>query len=57
MRIFQVDAFTSTRFTGNPALVVLDADVLLGLRPPRHHGRDVAQLAALQGAVVSEKAA
>lgn len=26
MRIFQVDAFTSTRFTGNPALVVLDAD-------------------------------
>jgi len=26
LRIFQVDAFTSTRFTGNPALVVLDAD-------------------------------
>ena len=26
MRNFQVDAFTSTRFTGNPALVVLDAD-------------------------------
>lgn len=26
MRIFQVDAFTSTRFTGNPAVVVLDAD-------------------------------
>ena len=26
MRIFQVDAFTSTRFTGNPATVVLDAD-------------------------------
>ena len=26
MRIFQVDAFTSTRFTGNPAIVVLDAD-------------------------------
>ncbi len=26
MRIFQVDAFTSTRFTGNPASVVLDAD-------------------------------
>ena len=26
MRIFQVDTFTSTRFTGNPALVVLDAD-------------------------------
>src|SRR5258708_19294332 len=24
--IFQVDTFTSTRFTGNPALVVLDAD-------------------------------
>ena len=28
MRIFQVDAFTSTRFTGNPAIVVLDADGL-----------------------------
>ena len=26
MRIFQVDAFTRTRFTGNPATVVLDAD-------------------------------
>ena len=26
MRIFQVDAFTPTRFTGNPATVVLDAD-------------------------------
>ncbi len=26
MRIFQVDAFTGTRFTGNPATVVLDAD-------------------------------
>ncbi len=26
MRIFQVDAFTSTRFTGNPSTVVLDAD-------------------------------
>ncbi|HEY0748668.1 MAG TPA: PhzF family phenazine biosynthesis isomerase [Steroidobacteraceae bacterium] len=26
MRIFQVDAFTATRFTGNPALVILDAD-------------------------------
>ena len=26
MRIFQVDAFTTTRFTGNPAIVVLDAD-------------------------------
>jgi PhzF family phenazine biosynthesis protein len=26
MRIFQVDAFTDTRFTGNPAVVVLDAD-------------------------------
>ena len=26
MRIFQVDAFTNTRFTGNPATVVLDAD-------------------------------
>ena len=26
MRIFQVDAFTATRFTGNPATVVLDAD-------------------------------
>ena len=26
MRIFQVDAFTATRFTGNPAIVALDAD-------------------------------
>ncbi len=26
MRIFQVDAFTRTRFAGNPATVVLDAD-------------------------------
>ncbi len=26
MRIFQVDAFTTTRFTGNPATVILDAD-------------------------------
>jgi PhzF family phenazine biosynthesis protein len=26
LRIFQVDAFTHTRFTGNPATVVLDAD-------------------------------
>jgi PhzF family phenazine biosynthesis protein len=26
LRIFQVDAFTSTRFTGNPVTVVLDAD-------------------------------
>ncbi len=26
MRIFQVDAFTAIRFTGNPATVVLDAD-------------------------------
>jgi len=26
LRIFQVDAFTQTRFTGNPALVVLDAE-------------------------------
>jgi PhzF family phenazine biosynthesis protein len=26
LRIFQVDTFTSTRFTGNPAIVVLDAD-------------------------------
>jgi PhzF family phenazine biosynthesis protein len=26
LRIFQVDAFTTTRFTGNPATVVLDAD-------------------------------
>jgi PhzF family phenazine biosynthesis protein len=26
LRIFQVDAFTSTRFAGNPATVVLDAD-------------------------------
>jgi len=28
VRIFQVDAFTDTPFTGNPAGVVLDADVL-----------------------------
>jgi len=28
LRIFQVDAFTATRFTGNPASVVLDADGL-----------------------------
>lgn len=26
MRIFQVDAFTRTRFTGNPATVILDAE-------------------------------
>jgi PhzF family phenazine biosynthesis protein len=26
VRIFQVDAFTHTRFTGNPATVILDAD-------------------------------
>src|SRR6202790_2953640 len=26
LRIFHVDAFTRTRFTGNPASVVLDAD-------------------------------
>jgi PhzF family phenazine biosynthesis protein len=26
LRIFQVDAFTATRFTGNPTIVVLDAD-------------------------------
>jgi PhzF family phenazine biosynthesis protein len=26
VRIFQVDAFTAVRFTGNPAIVVLDAD-------------------------------
>lgn len=26
MRIFQVDAFTKVRFTGNPATVILDAD-------------------------------
>jgi PhzF family phenazine biosynthesis protein len=26
LRIFQVDAFTQTRFTGNPAAVLLDAD-------------------------------
>src|ERR1700676_773650 len=26
LRLFQVDAFTNTRFTGNPATVVLDAD-------------------------------
>ena len=28
MQVFQVDAFTRTRFTGNPAGVVLDADAL-----------------------------
>src|SRR3954470_5190520 len=28
IRIFQVDAFTTERFTGNPAGVVLDADSL-----------------------------
>lgn len=28
VRIFQVDAFTSTQFAGNPASVVLDADAL-----------------------------
>jgi PhzF family phenazine biosynthesis protein len=28
LRIFQVDTFTSTRFAGNPAIVVLDADGL-----------------------------
>jgi PhzF family phenazine biosynthesis protein len=28
LRIFQVDAFTDTPFTGNPATVVLDADAL-----------------------------
>ena len=28
LHIFQVDAFTHTRFTGNPAIVVLDADGL-----------------------------
>src|SRR6188508_3525192 len=28
IRIFQVDAFTTDRFTGNPAGVVLDADSL-----------------------------
>src|SRR6202166_1994935 len=26
LRIFQVDTFTATRFAGNPAIVVLDAD-------------------------------
>jgi len=26
LRIFQVDAFTRTRFTGNPATIILDAD-------------------------------
>jgi PhzF family phenazine biosynthesis protein len=28
LRIFQVDAFTTARFTGNPAIVVVDADAL-----------------------------
>ena len=32
IRIFQVDAFTTERFTGNPAGVVLDA---ASLRPSR----------------------
>jgi PhzF family phenazine biosynthesis protein len=32
VRVFQVDAFTARRFTGNPAGVVLDADAL---SPPR----------------------
>jgi PhzF family phenazine biosynthesis protein len=36
LRIFQVDAFTATRYSGNPATVVLDAD-----------GRDDAFLAAV----------
>jgi PhzF family phenazine biosynthesis protein len=36
LRIFQVDAFTRTRFTGNPATVVIDAD-----------GRDDATLACI----------
>ncbi len=36
MRIFQVDAFTQTPFTGNPATVILDAD-----------GRDDATLMAI----------
>ncbi len=30
VRVFQVDAFTARRFTGNPAGVVLDADALSG---------------------------
>ena len=30
VRVFQVDAFTSRRFSGNPAGVVLDADALSG---------------------------
>jgi PhzF family phenazine biosynthesis protein len=36
LRIFQVDAFTASRYSGNPAIVVLDAD-----------GRDDAFLAAV----------
>jgi len=28
LRIFQVDTFTAARFTGNPAIVVVDADAL-----------------------------
>jgi PhzF family phenazine biosynthesis protein len=36
LRIFQVDAFTATRYSGNPAIVVLDAD-----------GRDDAFLSAV----------
>ena len=30
VRVFQVDAFTAQRFSGNPAGVVLDADALSG---------------------------
>ena len=39
MRIFQVDAFTRTRFTGNPATVVLDADGLEDARARKHRPR------------------
>ena len=51
MRIFQVDAFTATRFTGNPATVVLDADgqsdaTLLGVAREFSHAEVAFVLAA-----------
>ena len=39
IRIFQVDAFTTDRFTGNPAGVVLDADSLERCGNARHRAR------------------
>jgi PhzF family phenazine biosynthesis protein len=54
LRIFQVDAFTATRFTGNPATVVLDADgqndaTLQGVAREFPHA-EVAFVFAAQGA-------